>query len=199
MSGARYFLVVKGQLYIYEGYRLARPAFAILRDDLPGCCCGSTLLHNLKMETLIVILIVFIPMGWLMWRMLRFTRNSIGSRSPLKVSRVYKTTACSFFVSFESFNALHAFLFGGFIAYCVIFVPFATPNPELGRLLMSLLGLLVTGLGIMTAAVDLNHWKFAKHITIETFPKEHELEVHFKDVTLRLKDGDIARIEVSSK
>ncbi|MET7258679.1 hypothetical protein [Dyadobacter fermentans] len=150
------------------------------------------------MEPLIVFLIVFVPMGWLMWRMLQSTRDSIGSRSPLKVNRVYETTAWSFFVSFESFYALHALLFGGFSAYCVIFVRFATPNPELGRLLMSLLGLIVTGLGIMIVAVDLNHWKFARHITIETFPKEHELEVHLKDFTLRLKDGDIDRIVVYS-
>lgn len=61
---------------------------------------------------------------------------------------------------------------------------------------MFLASLFLLGAGLLMLAVKLNHWAYIKDITIETFPELHQLEIAFKDVVLRLSDGDIQKLVV---
>lgn len=70
--------------------------------------------------------------------------------------------------------------------------------PVLARTTILLGSACSVGLGIFILSLDLNHWKYVNGVVIETFPEEHELEITFTDVTLRLKDGDIERVLITS-
>lgn len=148
------------------------------------------------METLIVFSIIFVPMGWVIWRMIRFTRDTVGTNSPLKVKRIYKTTFWSYFANADSFFTLHAFILGGILMNAVLFARFSMPNPGLGRMVMCLLALIMLGLGLAVLTVNLNHWHHVRGAIITTFPEEHELHIDVGDTSFRLKDGDLIKITI---
>lgn len=64
------------------------------------------------------------------------------------------------------------------------------------RFAMLIASVLFLVAGLLILAVEVNHWYYAKDITIETFPESHELEIAFKEVVLRLKCDDIEKLVV---
>lgn len=135
-------------------------------------------------------------MGWLIWRMVRYTRDTIGSNSPMKVQRIYRTTMQSFFVRSE-----YLFVLMGLIMFCatmhaVFFARFSTPYPEIGRAVVFLLSLASLAVPAMIVSVDLNHWPYSRGVVITSFPEVHQLEIELSDAVLVLKEGDISRIQV---
>lgn len=126
--------------------------------------------------------------------MLRFTRDTIGTNSPLKVQRVYRTTARSIFLGMDYLFVLMALSMGGLIIYALLFSTFSMSNPGLAKVTFSILALVVLCLGIMVPIVDSNHWKYAYHVEITTFPEEHELEISLHDRVLRIGNGDLSKI-----
>ncbi|WP_439557032.1 hypothetical protein [Dyadobacter sp.] len=146
------------------------------------------------METLIVFSMTFIPMGLAIWRMIRLTRDTIGTNSPLKVVRIYKTTAWSYFASFDSLFILYGFFGSGLVISAVLFARFSTPNPELGCIIMSLIAFVLLGLGSAVLAVNLNHWHHVRGAVITTFPEKHELKIEVGGTMFHLKDGDLIKI-----
>lgn len=148
------------------------------------------------MGTLVVFLIVFLPMGWLLWRMLRYTRDTIGTNSPLKVQRIYRTTFRSFFVRLDYIYVVFCLLMFWVFMQAVLVSRFSPPYPELGRVMLALFALMMLGVPAWVLAVDFNHWPYANGVTITTFPEVDEMEVELPDAVLRLKQGDIERIEV---
>jgi hypothetical protein len=150
------------------------------------------------METLTTFLIVFVPFGLFMWKVLRYTRDTIGSNSPMKVSRFYETTAWWYFVRLDNLFVFYALLLGillykvslfGYFSYTVDYQALI----RFGMLMASVFFFVV---GFLIFTLELNYWYYAKDITIETFPESHELEIAFKDVVLRLKDGDIEKLVI---
>lgn len=146
------------------------------------------------MGTLLVFLIVFIPMGWVFWRLLRFTRNTIGTNSPLKVQRIYQTTFRSFFVRLESVFVLICLFMGFVILKASLFATFSGPDPMIGRTILIISGFALLCTGMFTLVIDLNHWPYARGVVITTLPDEHELDIQLPDTTLRIKEGDIRKI-----
>lgn len=148
------------------------------------------------METLIIFLIIFLPMGWLIWRMVRHTRDTIGSNSPMKVQRIYRTTIQSFFVRSDYLFVLMGLIMFGVTMHAVFFARFSTPYPEIGRVVVFLLSLSSLAVPAMIVSVDLNHWPYSRGVVITSFPEVHQLEIELSDAVLFLKDGDISRIQV---
>lgn len=148
------------------------------------------------MGTFVVFLIVFLPMGWLLWRMLRYTRDTIGTNSPLKVQRVYRTTFRSFFVRADYIFVIIGLLMFWVLMQAVLVSRFSPPYPELGRAMLAALALIMLGVPVVILAVDFNHWPYANGVTITTFPEEHQLELELPDAVLTLQEGDITHIDV---
>lgn len=151
------------------------------------------------METLIIFLGVFLPVGWGIWRMVRHTRDTIGTNSPMKVKRVYQIDRWEYFVTFDNvmlcfFGIAGFFLLTG--AFTFHFVP--ETNAFIGSVFVFTLSGLIVGMTLNMLLMDANHWKYADGVTIETFPEEHELELTFGGSKLRLKEGDIERVLVTS-
>lgn len=148
------------------------------------------------METLVIFLIIFLPMGWLIWRMIRFTRDTIGTNSPMKVQRIYRTTMRSFFVRSDYLFVLMGLIMFGVFMHAVFFARFSTPYPEIGRAVIFLLSLASLAVPAMIVSVDLNHWPYSRGVVITSFPEVHQLEIELSDAVLVLKNGDISRIQV---
>ena len=147
------------------------------------------------METVIVFLVVFIPVVWGIWRMLLFTRDTIGRNSPLKTFRTYKTTPWSFFVRMDPLAGLGAFLFSGYLFNVALFGYIPPEEHEvLSRIFLFVLAFLMITIGIFVFALYSNHWRYAKGIIINTFPDTHELEIAFPDVRFRLNSNNIERV-----
>src|SRR5688500_18686886 len=123
------------------------------------------------METLVTFLIVFVPFGWFMWKVLLYTRDTIGSNSPMKVSRFYETTAWWYFVRMDNLFVFYALLFG-VVLYKVSLVGYFAYTVDYQALIR--FGILMASVfffaaGLLIFALELNHWFYAKDITIETF------------------------------
>lgn len=152
------------------------------------------------MHTLIIFLIIFASFGWVMWGLLRFTRNTIGENSPLKVSRVYRIAARPYFLKFENFFAVFCIVFGLFLFRVVLTSRMGADItfPELTRGVLLVVAALFAALGVVILSIDLNHWKYVNGVVLETFPEEHELEITLTETKLRLKEGDIVRVLITS-
>nr|WP_295932889.1 hypothetical protein [uncultured Dyadobacter sp.] len=148
------------------------------------------------MGTLLVFLIIFLPMGWLIWHMIRFTRDTIGTNSPMKVQRIYRTTIQSFFVRSDYLFVLMGLIMFIVTMHAVFFARFSTPYPEIGRAVVFLLSLSSLALPAMIVSVDLNHWPYSRGVVITSYPEAHQLEIELPDAVLVLKEGDISRIEI---
>jgi hypothetical protein len=146
------------------------------------------------MGTLLVFLVVFLPMGWLLWRMLRFTRDTIGTNSPLKVQRIYQTTFRSFFVKIDYLFVGMLLVMTAVMVNAALFATFSGPDPVIGRTIFFVISFVFLCLAAVILIVDLNHWPYARGVVITTFPEEHELDIQLPDTTLRIKEGDIIRI-----
>ena len=152
------------------------------------------------METIIVFLLIFLPFAWGIWRLLRHTRDTVGTNSPVKVKRIYQIKPWAYFTTFD--NAMMCMGVGmGFLflrgAFTFHFVP--ESGDIVGRIIAFVLGALLFGLGLVIILVDLNHWKYVDDAIIETFPEEHELEMTFGDTKLRLRNGDIIKMVVTGR
>ena len=53
----------------------------------------------------------------------------------------------------------------------------------------------ITGLGVLAFALLLNHWPYARGVSITTHPTDHSLEIRLRDRVLTLREGSIERIE----
>lgn len=152
------------------------------------------------MHTLIIFLIIFASFGWVIWGLLRYTRNTIGENSPLKVSRVYRIAARPYFLKFDNFFAAFCIVFGLFLFRVVLTSRMGADitYPELTRGILLVVAGLFVALGVVILSIDLNHWKYVNGVVLETFPEEHELEITLTEAKLRLKEGDIVRVLVTS-
>lgn len=150
------------------------------------------------MDTLLVFSIVFAPFVWYIWRMLRFTKDTIGGNSPLKVSRTFVTTPWNYFLQFEGLFTYYFILVGSFFFKLALFmhISYTEDHPLLVRLWFLAVGLVAMGFGLFVVALDINHWQYVEGLVIETFPEEHELELTFTDKVLRLREGDIEKVRV---
>jgi hypothetical protein len=148
------------------------------------------------MGTFLVFLVVFLSMGWLLWRMLRFTRDTIGTNSPLKVQRIYHTTFRSFFVGMDYLFVVICAFMGVVIINAALFASSSGPDAVTVRVFLLILAFVILGMVAITLVIDLNHWPYARGVVITTFPDEHELDVQLPDATLRIRDGDIRKIRI---
>jgi hypothetical protein len=150
------------------------------------------------MDTLLTFLIIFIPAGLCFWQLMRFTRDTVGTRSPLKISRVYKTTALSFFFRLDSTIPLYCFFVSGLLFKVCFLKPAPVSvfleNAALKSLTLTVMIALFLLIGILSLAIDLNHWQYAKNVVITTMPEQHTIELKMGDTELILNEGDIQAI-----
>jgi hypothetical protein len=149
--------------------------------------------------TLLLFLLVFIPFGWFVWRMLRFTRDTVGDNSPLKVPRTY-TVSC-----WQYFTSLHMFL--SYILYVscltVVALPLVAKIPwDAAPLplwvlfpLVGLVGLLLIGFFLHNLLLDLNYWQHTRNKTLHFYPDRRTVTLETPERTYELRREDVLGLE----
>ena len=142
-------------------------------------------------------LFIFGLFGWGIWRLLRLTRNTVGENSPLKVRRLYQVSKRRYFLGFYGIMGFISIVQGIAFFLVVIRVPPSTDlvHPVFFHFLLFLIFAGSTGLGVLAFALLLNHWPYARGVSITTNPVDHSLEIRLRDRVLTLREGDIERIE----
>jgi len=150
------------------------------------------------MDTFSVFLFVFGIFGWCIWKLLEFTKDTIGENSPLKVERIYQTTAFQYFATLENgliyYMVIQAGMFFrllfrmevhgsqhlAWLSYLLVFIVFAM-----------LLFLVVLYLWLLV-----NHWKYTENVVISTYPESHEIEINLDGRIVKLKKDNVDRIRI---
>lgn len=150
------------------------------------------------MNTFLIFLFVFGLFGWCIWKLLNFTKNTIGDNSPLKVVRVYQIAEWQYFMKFESLFIYYMLVFGLLMMKASFFIHTSVLNLFLSRLLIFGFGLAMLAVCFLYLTLDINYWKYTRDIILETNPVDHELNLHFPDRTVILRDGDIEKVLITS-
>lgn len=150
------------------------------------------------MNTFLIFVFVFGIFGWCIWKLLNFTKNTIGDNSPLKVVRVYQIPEWRYFLKFENLFIYYILVFGLFMMKASFSIHTSELNLTLTRLLVFCFGLFFLSVCTVHLSLDINHWKYVRNIIIETNPVDHELNLHFPDHTLILRDGDIEKVLITA-
>lgn len=149
------------------------------------------------METLLIFLLFFGLFAWGMWKLLRFTRDTVGENSPLKVQRVYQISGFKYFLGFDGIMAVLSSLAGVILFFQLLglIVPIAQSHLPLVYLTLFLAPASLMGLSAFTFALLLNHWPYVRDVVIVTNPADHSLSITFRYRKLILRENDIQRIE----
>jgi hypothetical protein len=150
------------------------------------------------MDTFLIFVFVFGIFGWCIWKLLNYTRNTIGENSPLKVVRVYQISELGYFLKFENLFIYYLAGAGLLITKASFSIHTSVFDLVLTRLLIFSFGLLMLSACAFYLILNINHWKYVRNITLETDPTAHELYLHFPDHTLTLREGDIEMVVITS-
>jgi len=153
-----------------------------------------------KNDSLLVFALIFGIFGLVIWGLLRFTDNTVGKNSPLKVPRSYEVTKFQYFTKIDNLTIYYFAILG---LYCFAKIP-DTLSPSVylydwrNPAALIVVCVITIGLSIFYFYLDLNYWKYTKNIRITYLPDERIIEIKFPEKIYVLKDGDIKNIDVIS-
>ncbi|MBC7570871.1 MAG: hypothetical protein H7319_14220 [Spirosoma sp.] len=148
------------------------------------------------METFLILLaIIFVPFIWFIWRMLRFTDETVGDDSPFARTITVHWSAERFF---KRFDLVFAYLFmsmGMMFFFTGISVIARFPNQLTGFLIMFLFSLITTGMGVYAFEIQARLWRLIRHKRITFESETRQITIEDKDGFVTLTASDVARIE----
>lgn len=155
------------------------------------------------METVLIFVLIFGLFAWGMFKLLRFTRNTVGENSPLKVRRVYRISESKYFLSFDS---LFVYFLAYFTLHWIYIVAFVLPTSTIadGVSLWPIYGisglllLLLSSLAWYGLSLTFNYWKYTKNVSLCFDPETKTLRVTSDNGEQLIRDGDIESVEIVS-
>ena len=151
------------------------------------------------MDTFLIFFFVFGIFGWCIWKLLLYTKDTIGENSPLKVSRFYQISEWSYFTKFDNL-AIYYFTVLGLMFFKLLFtlkVALNDPHPWIGYVVVMIFSLVMLSLAAFYMNLDLNHWKYTKNVTLTTDPEAREINLTFSENILKIKEGDIQKVVIT--
>jgi len=153
-----------------------------------------------KNDSLLVIAFILGIFGLVIWGLVKFTQNTIGKNSPLKVTRSYEVTKLRYFTKFDNLTIYYFALIG---LYCLIKIPdIFSPSVYLydwrSPAILIFTCIIFIGFPAYYLYLDLNYWKHTKNIRITYLPAEKTIEIKFPKITYHIQEGDIKNIEIIS-
>ncbi|WP_254561605.1 hypothetical protein [Dyadobacter diqingensis] len=151
-----------------------------------------------KTDSLLLIAFLFGIFGLVIWRLLRYSENTVGKYSPLKLSRSYQIKAFPYFTKFDN---LFLYFIGLSGLYMLSKVP-DTFSPSVylydwkNPASLILISLLMLGFAAWYLYLDLIYWHHTKDIRVTYHPEEKIVEIDFPEKTYTLGEGDIRHIEM---
>lgn len=151
-----------------------------------------------KTDSLLLIAFLFGIFGLVIWRLLRYSENTVGKYSPLKISRSYQIIAFQYFTKFDNLFFYYIGLSGLYLLSKVLdtFSPSVYLYDWRNPASLIFISLLMLGFSAWYLYLDLIYWHHTKNISVTYQPEEKIIEIDFPDKTYTLRDGDIDHIEM---
>ncbi len=151
------------------------------------------------MDIVVIFVLIFGFFAWGIWRLLKYSRDTFGENSPLKVSRVYVISELRYFTGFEGIITFVFFLMAMAFPFMIFRITVSSNDSPMLTYIMMFLGLIVfLGGAVLNLILLLNNWKYMKGVVITTYPDEHAVEVKLPDRTFMLYSGDLERVDTLS-
>lgn len=150
------------------------------------------------MDTFLIFAFVFGISGWGIWRLLIYTRDTIGTNSPLKVVRVYQIAEWQYFLKIENLATYYLLGISLLLLQSAFSAVISEMSIALGHLIMFCFGIIPFALCVFYMILDINHWKSIRNVILETNPAEHALTLYFPDHSITIRDGDLEKVIVTS-
>ncbi|WP_373512002.1 hypothetical protein [Persicitalea sp.] len=148
------------------------------------------------MDTFLIFVFIFGLFAWGMWRLLKYTRDTVGENSPLKMSRVYQISEFRYFTGFEGIITFGLFVMAIILSFMIFRIPVSSnDSPMLVYVMLFLMLIVFWGSGVLNLILLLNNWKYIKGVVIITHPDHQAVEVKLPDRTFMLHSGDVERID----
>jgi len=150
------------------------------------------------MDTFFVFVFVFGIFGWCIWKLLHYTRDTIGENSPLKVERVYQTTSFAYFATFEN-SLIYCFVIQAGMFFKLLFTMEVHGSQHLAwlaYLLIFIIFALLLLVAVWYLSLLVNHWKYTENVIISTSPETRLIEINLQGRIITLSEYNIGRIQV---
>lgn len=151
-----------------------------------------------KTDSLLLIAFLFGIFGLVIWRLLKYSENTVGKYSPLKISRSYQIKAFPYFTKFENLFFYYIGLGGLYLLSKVpdTFSPSVYLYDWRNPASLIFISLLMLGFAAWYLYLDLIYWHHTKGIRVTYHPEEKIVEIDFPEKTYTLGEGDIRHIEM---
>ncbi|GAB2782865.1 hypothetical protein GCM10027275_28370 [Rhabdobacter roseus] len=146
-------------------------------------------------DILLIFLVIFGLLGWYIWRMLRYTRDTVGENSPFVVKRTYQLTAQEYWnswtmrINYMLYSVCVLALISPFWA-----LPFRADGASntgmltIGYILYGIFWLLCFCLLLHNGILDLNYWHHSRDKTIIFDPQAGTVQFITPTQVLTLRD-----------
>ncbi|RRA98986.1 hypothetical protein [Larkinella rosea] len=150
------------------------------------------------MNVFLTFAFVFLPVGWFIYKMLRFTAKTVGNESPLAIVVSYEIDEWEYFTQFNYLLNVFFTLISVLLLYITVF--FAIPAAKaywhwiIG---LSLLATTLYSLWFMTLVfrLDWQYWLITRNKTVTLDPTDKSLEIATWQETIRFTATDLQEIE----
>lgn len=157
-----------------------------------------TRLYFRQMETFFILMVVvFLPFGWFIIRMLRYTKETVGADSPLTKERTYHISAAQYFSIFSE-STLNAF-----VAIMMLVLAFITTREAIRQDLLLLLFpvcfLTFTGFFCFFIYFDWQYWTLTRNMLVTFNPFHPSITVDSPTQYYLLTPDNVVHIERHEK
>jgi len=151
-----------------------------------------------KTDSLLLIAIFFGIFSLIIWRLVRYSENTVGKNSPLKISRSYHISAFQYFTRFDN-------LFFYYIGVGGLYLLSKVPDTFTTSVYLFdwrnsasiiFISLLFLSLPSFYLYLDINYWYRTKNIKLIYYPESKIVEIDFPEKIYTLGEGDISHIEM---
>ncbi len=136
--------------------------------------------------------IVFLPAGWFLFRMLRFTNETVGPNSPLHRERTYQFSAAQYFGEFTKILILIVLIMSFVLSYIMSEVAFQQ-EPLVAAFVLFFLG--CAGLLCYYFYFDWQFWTITRHVELTLNPLQPSITIKSPTQDKVLTPTTVTRIE----
>ena len=150
------------------------------------------------MNAILIFATVFLPVGWFIYRMIRYTAKTVGDESPLATAVTYKIEDWDYFIRFD-FLVLGLLTWVSlYMLYIMLFMGISSATAYWHWLIC--LGCLASsfyGLSYVVLVLKLNwqYWLITREKTITLDPADKSLTIATAEEIIRFSAADVQEIE----
>lgn len=147
------------------------------------------------MAVLLVFALVFLPVGWFIWRMLRYTAQTVGNESPLNTTLTRSYSFLSHFFGGNSFFAL-LFAIQGFMFLSLIpGMRWPDNYPWAAISLMTFIIVMMLGMAGFLYWMQWQYWLIIRNKVVTYVPELLQIYVEQDSETWLLSEESVQKIE----